>query len=89
MHVYIAPEQGNSVLRRFTVLLSLIQTCFHDNISPPGASNPRPLRYDSYSLTNCAIGSRHIHASSDVFVYARACECVCTHVHAYVCVCVF
>ena len=29
MHVYIAPEPGNPVLRRCTVLLSLTQTCFH------------------------------------------------------------
>ena len=29
MHVYIAPEPGNPVLRRCTVVLSLIQTCFY------------------------------------------------------------
>ena len=29
MRVYIAPEPGNPVLRRCTVLLSLIQTCFY------------------------------------------------------------
>ena len=29
MHVYIAPEPGIPVLRRCTVLLSLIQTCIH------------------------------------------------------------
>jgi len=29
MHVYIAPEQGNPVLRRCTILLSMTQTCFH------------------------------------------------------------
>ena len=41
MHVYIAPEPGNPVLRRCTVLLSLAQTCFHPaHISTPkGAYN--------------------------------------------------
>ena len=29
MHVYIAPEPGNPVLRRFTILLYLTQICFH------------------------------------------------------------
>ena len=29
MHVYIAPEPGNPVLRRCTVLVSPIQICFY------------------------------------------------------------
>ena len=41
MHVYIAPESGNPVLRRCTILLSLTQTCFYPaHISTPkGAYN--------------------------------------------------
>ena len=41
MHVYIAPEPGNPVLKHCTVLLSLTQTCFHPaHISTPkGAYN--------------------------------------------------
>ena len=41
MHVYLAPEPGNHVLRRCTVLLSLTQTRFHPaHISTPkGAYN--------------------------------------------------
>ena len=41
MHVYIAPEPGNPVLRRCTILLSQTQTCFHPaHISTPnGAYN--------------------------------------------------
>ena len=43
MHVYIAPETGNPVLRRFTVLLSLTQTCFQPAhiLTPKGAYNAR------------------------------------------------
>ena len=42
MHVCIAPEPGNPVLRRCTVLLSLTQTCSNPaHISTPkGAYNP-------------------------------------------------
>ena len=29
MHVYIASKPGNTILRRCTILVSLIQTCFH------------------------------------------------------------
>ena len=41
MHIYIAPEPGNPVLRGFTVLLSLTQSCFYPaHISiPKGAYN--------------------------------------------------
>jgi len=41
MHVYIAPEPGNPVLRRCTVLLSLTQICFHPThiSTPKGAYN--------------------------------------------------
>ena len=36
MHVYIASEPGNPVLRRCTVLLFLTQTCFYPaHISTP------------------------------------------------------
>ena len=37
MHVYIAPEPGNPVLRHCTILLSLTQTCFH----PAPISTPK------------------------------------------------
>ena len=41
MHIYIAPEPGNLVLRCCTVLLSLPQTCFHPThiSAPKGAYN--------------------------------------------------
>ena len=41
LHVYIAPEPGNPVLRRCTVLVSLSQTCFYPaHVSTPnGAYN--------------------------------------------------
>jgi len=39
MHVYIAPEPGNPVLRCCTVSLSLTQTCFYPaQVSPPNGA---------------------------------------------------
>ena len=41
IHVYIAPDPGNPVLRRCTVLLSLTRICFHPAhiATPEGAYN--------------------------------------------------
>ena len=41
MHVYIAPELGNPVLRRCTIIISLTQICFNPSptLTPDGAYN--------------------------------------------------
>ena len=46
MHVYIAPEPGNPVLRRCTISLSTTKTCFH----PTHISIPKGA-YNAYNVT--------------------------------------
>ena len=62
MHVYIAPEPGNPVLRRFTILLSLTQTCFHPAYisTPKGAYNAcchyrRKALLKHIAITSCQV----------------------------------
>ena len=51
MHVYIAPEPGNPVLRRCTIVLSLTQTCFHPaHISTPKRAYNACCHYRRKSL---------------------------------------
>ena len=59
MHVYIASEPGNPVLRRCTVILSLTQTWFHPaHISTPkGAYNARCHYRHKALLKHIAIAS--------------------------------
>ena len=62
MHVSIAPEPGNPVLRRCTALLSPTQTCFHPaHISTPkGAYNACCHYRRKALLKHIAIASRQV-----------------------------
>ena len=62
MRVYIAPEPGNPVLRRCTVLLSPTRTCFHPaHISTPnGPYNPCCHHRRKAFLKLIAIASRQV-----------------------------
>ena len=58
MHVYIAPEPGNPVLRRCTVLLSLTQSCFHPaHISSEHTTHAAIIGITRALLTHIAIAS--------------------------------
>ena len=59
MHIYIAPEPGNPVLRCCTVLLSLTQTCFH----PVCISIPKGT-YNVCCHERCKALLKHIAISS-------------------------
>ena len=59
MHVYIAPEPGNLVLRCCTVLLSLPQTCFH----PAHLSTPKGA-YKKHTTHAAIIGAKFIATTS-------------------------
>ena len=62
MHVYIAPEPGNPILRCCTVLLSLTQNCFHPAHipTPKGAYNAcchyrRKALLKHITITSCQV----------------------------------
>jgi len=62
MHVHIEPEQGNPVLRRCTILLSLTQTCLHPApiSTPKGAYNAccherRKALLEYIAITSCQV----------------------------------